>query len=245
MSLLYDANGDIATIASITPTSGVTIASWFYTTSDTNRQQVFLHATDDNGIAWRGDLAGDPFDAYQGGGTYGAASANAASFSTYALNKWLCIVFRSPAGVNATLWMGDETTTPAAPSAYTTQTALVTPNVTSQTVGIGNQSLSTARWLRGRIGAYAYWLGTALTDAEVAAWWRDPWGYRAERGATFTSPSLWGRPGINSTTDVPDEMGGTAATVTGLSSADRDPRIVFPSAVLHPPMRRYAPLLIR
>jgi len=248
MSLLYDANGDRLTLPAVVPTGAVSIGVWFFPTDDTARQSLWHHLANDIQLTFRGDLAGDPFDCFRGGSVaYGTAAAPAANFAHYGLNKFLSLMFRSSAGNPATIRIGDETNPPALPSSFTTQTNLNTPTTSSAQIYVGSNS-NTARWIRGRVGAFWWWNGYELTDSEVDAWWLDPWGYRPERGTTFTAPYDWGRLGINGTTDVPSEMGLGAGTITGLSSADRQPSRVFPGGwplLLPKRLMAMQPLLVR
>ena len=230
MSLLYDADGDkfVSTSAISAPTAGTTI-TWFYPTSDTARQTVYIYQGDggSNGYAdlvWRADLAGDYFAATRergAGATQILVQANAANYSVYGLNKWLCLVFRwDTAGANSDqrLWMGDETTAPAAPSSYTTQSA--GSGASSTTAGVctvGASNVSTTRWLRGRVGFHALF-STALSDADMNA---------VCAGVYWGSPTHWWLPGRNGTTDVPEIAGGNTGVITGLSSPDFAPGRYF------------------
>lgn len=228
MSLLYDADGDLIDLPAVSPTGEATVALWVYLTDNTTRQQFWAHGGIDFQVSFRGDVAGDPLQFFRQGATYGEATADGTNFAAYGLNKWLAVVGRAPSGTNATLWVGDESTSPAGPSVYNTQTALVTPTTTSGAPRIGNQT-TTTRWIRGSVGGYVWWNGTALTDPQVAAWWADPFGYLASHGSLFATPTAFGRCGSNGTTDVPDETGnGNTGTITGLSSPDQLPYVLFP-----------------
>lgn len=228
MSLVYDSDGDLITLPSVSPSESGTINLWFYPTDDTARQSLWHHTGgSDLQMTFRGDQAGDPFACFRGGSVYWDASANAANFAAYGLNKWLAISFRY-GGSSADLWLGDENNTPAAPSAYGVQATGNTAITTAGAIYVAN-NLVTTRWIRGRLGAYAWWNGTILSDTEVGAWWSNPFGFFPIQGATFPAPTVYGRPGSNGTTDVPDETGnGNTGTITGLSSPDRNPSIVFP-----------------
>lgn len=236
MSLLYDADGDIwqATSNVSVPTAG-TAVTWFYPTSDAFRQSVCLYDGDGLGtsymqIAFRGDLAGDYFYFERERSTTRILlQSDAANFSAYGLNKWLCLVARWDAsGVDAdqSFLMGDETTAPAAPSSYTTQSVgSGTPGTTAGVAVVGGSNVNTTRWLRGRVGFHALF-PSRLSDADVTEVWR---------GRYQNNPSIWWLPGANGTTDVPDVASGNTGVITGLSSPDSEPRRMFP-----PPWYAYA-----
>ncbi len=157
MSLLFDADGDQIQLPSITPAGGtgaVTIALWAYLSDDTTRQN-WWSGPSDHQIMFRGDRATDDFECFREGATYGEAGANGANFAVYTgPGKYYALVFRADTGSPATVWLGDETTTPAAPSAYAFQNTLVTPATTAGTTLVG-ANVVTTRWVRNRIGAYA------------------------------------------------------------------------------------------
>lgn len=227
MSLLFDADGDQVSLAAVTPAGGITAAVWFYPTDDTVRQSLWHHLSNDTQIVFDGSVANDPIQCWRAGATYGEAYADAASFARFGLNKWCCLVFRAGVGASPSVFVGDATNPPEAPSAYTFQTTLVTPSAASGQILIG-ANLTSTRWIRGRLGAYAWWDNVVLSDAEVAKWWANPYGFRSSEGGQFPTPAAFGRPGSNGTTDVPDESGnGRTGTITGLSSPDTEPFVVF------------------
>lgn len=232
MSLLYDANGDQIALPSNTPAAEQTIAMWAYASSAADRVTLWQHSPPaDVQLLWRADLAGDPFQAFRAGATYGSAVAAAANFAHYGTGKWLAIVARFSAATS-TLWIGDESNTPAGPSAYTTQIAYITPDTSSSGAPlVGGSATTNVRWWRNRIGGYAWWDGTALTDAEVGNWWADLFDYPT----SFPTPTAFGRCGSNGTTNVPDDTGtGNTGTITALSSEDSFPAILFPATAGRP-----------
>jgi hypothetical protein len=234
MSLLYDADGDKldSTNNVSVPTAG-TVVQWFQSSSDTARQSLFAYDGSGTGLgycecSWRADLAGDYFIGEReraSGATSVLIQADAANYAAFGLNKWLCLVMRwDTAGANAdqSIWLGDELTTPAGPSAYTTQTVgSGTPDTTAGSITVGNSKLTTTRWVRGRVGFHALF-PTRLSDADVNAVWR---------GLYQNSPTIWWRFGANGTTDVPDQAGSNTGIITGLSSPDQQPAVVFPPLV--------------
>jgi len=244
MSLLYDANGDKFTSTSnVSVATAGTMIQWMYLTDDTVRQTVCQYEGDGTGnayldVVWRGDLAGDYFFMERERGS-GATSilvqADAANYTSYGLNKWVCLVCRwDTAGANAdqTIWMGDLATQPAAPSAYTTQNAgSGSASTVAGVVTIGNSQISTTRWIRGRVGFHALF-PTRLSDADVNEIWR---------GVYQNSPTVWWLPGNNGTTDVTERVAANTGVITGLSSNDFEPSRYFrqvPRALAHYRRRR-------
>jgi len=236
MSLLYDADGDKfeSTSNLSVPTAGTTV-TWFQSSSDTTRQTIYSYDGDGLGtgyleMAWRADQVGDYFLAERergGGATSILLQANAANYTVYGLNKWLCLVCRwDTAGANAdqSIWLGDESTQPAAPSAYTTQTVgSGSAGTTAGSVTVGNSKVTTTRWVRGLIGFHALF-PSRLSDSDVNAIWN---------GTYQNSPSVWWLPGANGTTNVPDSAAGNTGVITGLSSADLEPARYFASGSPH------------
>lgn len=238
MSLLYNADGDKwdSTNNISVPLAGTMIEA-VYLTNDTRRQTLCQYDGDGAGNGyldcnWRGDLAGDYFFCERERGT-GATSivlqANAANYTHYGLNKWLWIVARwDTAGANAdqSLWIGDESNNPAAPSAYTTQTVgSGAASTTAGSVTIGNSKVTTTRWIEGRVGFHALF-PTKLSDADVNA---------ICAGTYQNSPLVWWLPGANGVIDVPDTVAGNLGIITGLSSPDTEPARYFSAGL--PPFR--------
>lgn len=223
MSLLYDADGDLITLPSFTPPAAHTVIIAVYLTNDTARQGLFTHLGVDWKMPFRGDNVGDPFQYFHAGATYGQAGASAANFANYGLNKWLYIVYRSSTSYAATIYIGDDANTPAGPSSYdnVASQTVVTPDTTAGTAHVGNNFVTT-RWARGRIGFYGVW-NVVMNDTEVGQFWANP-------SSSFMSANLvvYGRPGLNGTTDVPDESGNSlTGAITALSSPDYSPAKFF------------------
>lgn len=212
MSLVFAADGDLIAITSGSFRSvGATgtIIGWFYLTDAAARQYLFGHnAGPEVQCDWRADAANDIFNFYrQRGTTYLQASAHAANFAAYALNKWLCIAFTWDTAGTPHAYMGSLTQELAAPSAYSTQTAgSGTLNTTAVDFRLGNGQVTT-REMKGRLGAFAVF-DTQLTLAQCQAWQFRPGNILGCLGLYF--------PGSNGTTSVPDLSGnGAGGTVGG------------------------------
>ena len=220
MSLLYDADGDqLQSTNAISFSGELTILQWIYPTDDTARQTLLQtnNAVPDIALVWRADLAGDEFQFFREGVSYGSAQGQALNYARYGLNKWICLVARAPLGANGTLWVGDETNTPAAPSSYVAQSALSSPVSGSNSVIVGNAFGAPTRWTRGRVGSATIWT-RALSDAEVAQAWSGP------SSKVSGSMALSYRLGTNGTTNVPDLSGNNnTGVITALSSPDGQP----------------------
>lgn len=217
MSLLYNADGDIAlsAVSSLAmPTTAGAIGQWVYLTDDTTRQVWCGHTGTDSAIGWRGDLAGDELQCYREGSVaYAEARAPIANFAVYALNKWLYVLFAWSATASK-IYMGDETTAPAEPSAYSVgyPTLIDTPTTVTGQIGLGNAAGAPTRWVRGRIGSWELYDATPnLAQADLCRLGTWP----ARHYLSF---------GRNGTTDIPDITGnGLTATITALSSPDIEP----------------------
>lgn len=156
-SLTFAVDGDriaynSATLGSITDG---TIMMRVYLTDATARQLLLSHIGEGYEIAYRGDVANDPFQASRHRATtYIESAANAASFAAYGTNKWLFVAFTwntSGASTDQKLLIGDAVLGAAEPSAYTSQLlGAGTPGTTNADVYIGN-GVVTSRELHGRV----------------------------------------------------------------------------------------------
>jgi hypothetical protein len=213
MSLLFAANGDRVEYSPSNPTS-LTVAGWFYITDDTQREGIYQYGgTDEWGLEWRADLAGDEFQAFAFcGTTYSNANALAANFAVYGLNKWLFLAMTalrsSPASTDAVLLMGDLTTVLEEPSSYSTRTAGTgTPGTAASTLRLGNTNASVNREFRGRIAWFGMW-SRILTVAELKDQQFHP--HRT------VSCEVFSHLGYNGTTNVPNWAGNALnGTITG------------------------------
>ena len=214
MSLLYDADGDRAESINpvVMPGTAGAFAMWVYLTNDVRRQRLWSMAGVDASLSWRPDLGGGlNLSGYRQGSTYGEADANIVDFAAYALNKWLYILFAWDAGTSK-LYMGDETSAPAEPSAYSVTTLIASPTGTGGAVTIGNDLANTTRWMSGRVGSWELYNTTPnLAQADLCRLGT----YPAQHYLSF---------GRNGTTNIPDITGnGLTASITGLSSPDINP----------------------
>lgn len=227
MSLLYDANGDILTSGSVTPPT-VGTATWWVKLSSASRQMVpwgtFAGASY-LGTDFEFGSAGAPiYCVRQRGTTDIEVRADSGNFAAFGTGKWIFVAFVWDSGGAASgqkLFVGDETTAPAQPSAYTLQAVgSGASDTTAGTVYIGNASYDTTLWVDGRMGGFALY-SRALSDADIAAAW-------AASSPTGANCQIYYRLGSNGTTNVPDESGnGNTGTITGLSSADSLPVVLF------------------
>lgn len=160
------------------------VAGWFYPTSDADRMYWFGSSASAAGsgndlqIQQRGDQAGDPIQGFCGRATtYLQAAAPAANFAAWGLNKWLFMVFVfdvTGADTDQKLYLGDLTTPPAEPSAYTTQTAGAgtTDRVGTADFYVGN-GLTTSREFKGDIDSFFGFDRLPTSAAEIARLWHE------------------------------------------------------------------------
>ena len=228
MSLLYDANGDQISHASVSPAESGGVLVWVYLSAFAVRMQAWHHSGADLAIALRGDLG--QIEAFRGATTsYWSATVNVTAWgSLWGTGKYLCLAWLYGGGA-PDLLLGDESTPLTLPGAYVSRTTGAgTVLTTASTFLVGNSSASNVRWVRERVGAYAWFDNYRPSQAEAEAWRLNPFGYLSSEGGQFPTPYLFCRPGSNGTTDVPDDTGnGNTGTITGLSAADSQPFIPF------------------
>jgi len=163
-------------------------------------------------INFRGDLANDPFDTTRHRATAPTGgTANAASFASYALNSWLFLVATfDTAGANGDqkLLIGNLTTPPTEPSAYTAQqVGSGTPGETVSPFTFGNNANSTTRVFIGDIAAVSFF-NRVLTANEIYQVWRF--------NAPLSGRIVQSHYGLLGTGTQPDWSGnGRTGTVTG------------------------------
>lgn len=146
--------------------SAGTVLAWIYPTDDTARQSIYNHvgggsSVGEYGLNWRGDQAGDNFQAFrQRGTTYLQVNADAANFAAYGTNKWLFIAFHwntNAANGLQRMFIGDLSLPAAEPSAYTVQTVGVgVVGSGSGAFRMGNGAV-TSREFHGIVGWCGIW----------------------------------------------------------------------------------------
>lgn len=228
MALTFAADGDrvVTSGAGIASPSAGTFCQWFYPTDNAARQTLFrLNGAGEFDVVFRADQANDPLQCgRQRSSTYATAYANTANFAAFGYSKWLFLVFCwDTAGASAAqrLLIGDVTTQPAEPSAYSSQAE--GSGTTDNSVGhceMGNTA--TATWVRefhGRIQTAAIW-NRILSSAEILSQWRQMKPLSGCLG-------FWvlGRNGVNSQFDYSGN--GNAGTVTSATVGDDPSRLPF------------------
>lgn len=151
-------------------------------------------------------------------GTWSTCDAPVANFSAWGTGKWIFVAGVIEIGVAPRVLVGDLSSVPAEPSAYTTQDAGVAP-VTSDAaqnwiVGNGRGIQATFRF--GGDVATIHVVAANLTNAELVRQWM--------RFTPLPTSVLLAHYGFNGTASQPDWSGnGNAGTVTSATVADHVP----------------------
>lgn len=180
MATQFAVNGDYVRhdgLSKDTPADGCMLGIWVYLTDSASRQYPISGdgASSDMEIQWNASIANDPFQCYAAYNTAALdVQVNAATFATYATNKWLLLILTwTVGGANSTakLMMGDLVTPPAEPSSYVFQQAPSgTPPASNTFITFGNNGVLTQFELHGSI-ALAFKFDYAFTPTDLTRFW--------------------------------------------------------------------------
>jgi hypothetical protein len=217
MALLFNGNNDEIDHGAFACPSDGTYAGWLRLNASTGRHMWFFQeGAPDCQFSHDGDAATPNLTGFRAGSTYVVANAPLANLSSWGIDKWLFVVFTwvgsGGASTDQKVFCGDLTTLATEPSSYTTQQAGVSPDTSSVTLRIGNQSAGN-RYHEGEIAWFAYW-NRQLSDIEIH---QAQFG-RVPRNGLLVESHYW------NTTELRDRSGnGRDGTPNGITTAAHPP----------------------